>query len=296
MAALSRAGLLGALLRLCAWMPLPLAHGLGVLLGWLLYAMPTRSRHITQINLALCLPEQDRRSRGRLTRRSLAETGKALTESGAVWLWPGERACALVHDVTGEALVREALSAGRGVILAFPHLGCWELVALYCSSRRPMTTLYRPPRVAALDALLRRGRERMGARLVPTDARGVRALYEALRQGQLIGILPDQEPAPGNGVFAPFFGVPAWTQVLLPRLARRTGAAVVYAYAERLPRGQGFRVHFLPAPSGLSAATPEQGAAVMNQGTETCIRRLPEQYQWSYRRFRTHPTGSPAVY
>jgi len=132
-------------------------------------------------------------------------------------------------------------------------------------------------------------RSRFGARLVPANAQGVRALLKALRRGELVAILPDQEPRFGQGVFAPFFGQPAYTLSLVGKLLRKTGAKAVMGYMERLPDHAGYRIHYLPAPEGVADADPIKAATALNQGVEQCARALPAQYQWSYRRFRRQP-------
>ncbi|HKK13863.1 MAG TPA: lysophospholipid acyltransferase family protein [Gammaproteobacteria bacterium] len=293
---MSRASLVRLLLRGFALLPLPVAHGVGAALGWLLSVVPNSLRRTSETNLRLCLPEVSADRRRRLVRRSLVETGKTAAESGAVWLWPPERVMPLVRETVNERLMEDAVAAGRGVILATPHLGSWEMAGLHASVRFGITSLYRPPRMAELETLLRRARERTGARLVPTDAGGIRALYHALGRGEVMGILPDQEPAPGAGVFAPWFGVPAYTMSLLSRLARKTGAPVIFIYAERLPFGRGFRLHYRGADPAVASADPREAAAALNRSVEACVRALPAQYQWSYRRFRTRPDGQAPVY
>src|SRR3569623_1838123 len=165
-----------------------------------------------------------------------------------------------------------------------------------CSARYPLTSLYRPPRMREMDALVRRGRERLGARLVPVDAGGVRALYQTLARGEVIGMLPDQEPGAGNGLFAPLFGIEANAMALLPRLAIKAGAPVIFCYAERLSWGRGYHLHFIPAPSAIQAAPIEHAVRVMNEGVEALVRRCPQQYQWGYKRFRTRPAGEKPLY
>jgi KDO2-lipid IV(A) lauroyltransferase len=128
------------------------------------------------------------------------------------------------------------------------------------------------------------------------DAGGVRALYQALDRGELVGMLPDQEPGAGNGVFAPLFGIQANSMVLLSRLAIKTGAPVIFAYAERLSHGRGYHLHFLPAPPAINQAPLEHSVAIMNEMVETLIRQKPQQYQWGYKRFRTRPAGESAIY
>jgi KDO2-lipid IV(A) lauroyltransferase len=291
-----RARLIKLLLSLFAALPLPVAHAIGTVLGFALIVLPNSLRRITKINLDLCYPELDTRARARLARRSLMETGKTIMEMGAMWCWPATQLLGKMRAVSGLDVADAAHRRGRGVIFASPHLGCWEMAGLYVSSRYPMTTLYRPPRLAALEALSREARARLGARLVPTDASGVRALYQALGRGEAVGILPDQNPDPGGGVFAPFFGMPAYTMVLIARLTRKTGAALIITYAERLPRGAGYQLHMIEAPEEFASAAPEQAGAILNRLIEDGVRAHPEQYQWSYKRFRVRPEGERGVY
>lgn len=291
-----RARLINRLLRACAALPLPFAHAVGTAIGWGLILIPNELRRISRINIPLCLPELKPAQQKRLIRTSLIESGKTMTEAGALWLWPDARLLALVKNTRGEEHLRTALTTGKGAILAVPHLGAWEMIGLYCSAHYPMTSLYRPPRLVEMDDVVRHGRERFGAKLVPADAGGVRALYQALHRGELVGMLPDQEPGAGNGIFAPLFGVRANTMVLLSRLAIKTGAAVIFGFAERLPRGQGYRLHFIPAPPAINEEPLEQSVAVMNMMAERLVRQKPEQYQWGYRRFRTRPEGEEKIY
>jgi KDO2-lipid IV(A) lauroyltransferase len=291
-----RARLIRWLLQLFAALPLWLAHTLGHLIGWGLCFIPNDLRRISAINIPLCFPQLDRRQQRHLMHASLVESAKTMAEAGALWLWPAARLKSLVQATSGEQHLRAALAAGKGAIIAVPHLGAWEMVGLYCSLHYPMTSLYRPPRLVELDEMVRHGRERLGARLVPVDAGGVRALYQTLGRGELVGMLPDQEPGAGNGVFAPLFGIQANTMVLLSRLAIKTGAPVIFCYAQRLPNGRGYHLHFLPAPPAINEAPLARSVAIMNDMVETLIKQRPEQYQWGYKRFRTRPAGEPAIY
>lgn len=283
------------LLRLLARLPLPLLHGMGNLLGWLSWLVPNPNKTVTQRNLELCFPDLMPAARRTLARRTLIETGKALLETPLLWLAPGERVLGLVREVRGLELVEQGLAGGKGVIAVSPHLGNWELCGLYLA-RYGITSLYRPPRKQALEKLICQSRTRLGGSVVPTDARGVRALYQALARGGLIGILPDQDPRDEAGEFAPFFGVAAKTMTLLPRLAHKSGAPVLFTFAERLPRGRGFRLHFLPAPADIASDDVTVAVTALNQGVEQCVRIAPEQYQWAYKRFRTRPEGEPPLY
>ena len=284
-------------LHLCAWLPLPINHAVGALLGWLIYLIPNRLRYSTLKNIDLCFPYLPQKDKNRLIRTSLIETGKTLTEASPLWRYSKNKIHTLVKQVRGKELIDRALQHGKGVIIAFPHLGTWELLSLYCSSMYSMTTLYKTPNMAYLDKMVREGREHLGATLVPVqNASSMRKLYQALEQNQLVGILPDQEPSVGSGVFAPFFGLPAYSMTLVSRLAQKTGATVLVAYAKRLPKGQGYEIFFTPTPSGFATCSLEESVTYLNTGMEKCIRELPEQYQWSYKRFRTRPSGAQKVY
>lgn len=291
-----RAYLIKAILSILSVMPLSVTHTVGVIIGWWLYLTPTDLKRISSINLKLCLPSSDASSRKRLLRDSLVETAKTATELGPLWHWRKERIMALVKKSSGEETLEHALKQGQGVILAVPHLGAWEMVGLYCSAKYPMTSLYRPPRITGLDTLVRSARGRFGAQLVPTDISGIRALYHALARGELVAILPDQEPAMGNGMFTPFYGIPAYTMTLLYRLTRRTNATVLYTYAERLPMGKGYHLHFVPAPQDIKEYDQIQALELMNKNIEMCIDNIPEQYQWCYKRFRKRPDEYTGFY
>jgi KDO2-lipid IV(A) lauroyltransferase len=279
------------LLTLTAWLPLRVNHALAWALGRLMSVIPNDARRVTRINLQLCLPELDDGQRRELEKHSLIEMVKSGLELGPMWLSRQSRCLGLIRAVHGEDLLEQAMRDRRGVILMVPHIGMWELIGIYGSSRYPMTSLYRPARLAGLDSIMRHGRERCGATLVPTDARGIRALYQALSRGELIAILPDQEPRWGNGVFAPFFGHQAYTATLLPRMAGKSRATVLLTWAERLPRGRGFDLHFESVSADCHASDPVRAATAINAEVERLVRALPAQYQWHYRRFRTRPEG-----
>ncbi|GAC1629322.1 MAG: lysophospholipid acyltransferase [Nevskia sp.] len=287
--------LLRLLLTIIGGLPLPLLHGCGWLLGLLLWLLPNRFRAITQRHLERCLPELDAASRARIARRSLIESMKAVIEAPAIWFGPAWRLRRWIDAPAAAAVLRAAQAQGRGVILLTPHLGSWELSSFFCSQIAPITVLYKPQKGAA-DAVIRAGRARWpGVRPVPTTGGGVKALLSALRRGEMIGILPDHDPPEDSGtVFAPLFGLPANTMQLVAKLAGRAGAPVLFIAAERLSWGRGFRFHLREAAAELADA--EAGPAALNRGVEACVRAWPEQYWWSYRRYRRRPAGGEDLY
>ena len=279
------------LFKLLARLPLPVLHALGIALGWLIYWTPGRHSERMRSNLlqsGLCVPGRDCR---RLLRQTISESGKAIVELLPVWLRPYESVLKLVKGTTGWERVDAMLATGKGAILIGPHIGCFEILNLHYAARHPVTVMYKPPRKAVLAKLMLDGRQRGYATLVPTDLSGVRAQLAALKRHEAIGTLPDQVASSGDGVWAPFFGRPAYTPTLAASLQRKTGAAVFFIAAERLSWGRGYHLYAFPVDDPLPA--DKTAAAIrINQGVEDVVRRFPAQYMWSYNRYK-RPAGAP---
>jgi len=291
-----RTVLIKAALYCLAWLPLPVLHGLGCLAGGLLGRLPNQLKAVSARNIELCLPELDASRQAALVRRSLLETGKTAFEIGALWLRPAQHVLRLVRQVDGLEHIEAARTAGHGMILATPHLGAWEVAGLYCAHAFDITCLYRPLRLSGLEQLVNRARSRAGGHYVPANARGIRMLYKTLEEGNAVAMLPDQEPQAGTGVFAPFFGVPAFSMVFLSRLAAKEHTPVVFVWCERLARGCGYHLHFMPAADQVYSTDLASSVAGINSTVERAVRECPQQYQWSYKRFRTRPDGEAGLY
>jgi len=269
------------LFQLLSHLPLHWLHRLGVALGWLVYLLTPSYRLRLQENL-------HRGGYSALRGAAIAEAGKSLLELAFVWCAPPQRVLRTVQ-IDDWAVAQTALDSGRGVIFLTPHLGCFEIIAQVIAARVPLTALYRAPRKSALKTLIEGARSRANLILAPADLGGVRALLRALKSGAAIGLLPDQVPQNGEGVWADFFGTPAYTMTLPAKLQRMTGAIVILSYAQRLPGGKGFVVRFVPCPP-LEGESPQQQARVLNGAMEKLIGCCPAQYFWSYNRFKT-PAG-----
>ena len=291
-----RARRLRAILRFFSFMPMPVAHVIGAGIGFLLVFIPNKPRRISLINIALCYPDKSHSWHHKLMRRSMVETGKAFAEFGPLWFWKKERIEKLITEVYDEDVVDTALAEGNGMLIATPHMGSWELSSLYGCSRFPMTILYKPSRIPEIDPLILDARERFGAKMVPIDVSGIKAVVSALAKGETMGMLPDQEPKQGNGAFAPLFGVPAYTPTILSKLGSRKRVPVVFAMMERLPLGQGFSLHYMRASDDMYHSDPAVAARAINQCVEKCINIAPQQYMWNYKRFKTLPDGSTRDY
>jgi KDO2-lipid IV(A) lauroyltransferase len=282
-------------LKALALLPLRINHGIGAIIGWLFYLLPNDIKRTALINLRLCLPEYNQQQRKRLLRETLIETGKSFTELGPVLMWPKRKILHTIRRVENLTLVNEAFQKNKGLIILTPHHGCWELNGLYCANFLPLTNLYRPPRESSIENILMKARERTGATLVPTNTSGVKSLYTAINRKEVVGILPDQD-AGESGVYAPFFGVDANTVKLIPRLINKTGAPVLMVYAQRLPRGQGYDIHFVQPDENIYSADIKEAATAMNRSVEQCIRQQISQYQWSYKRFKRNADGGASPY
>lgn len=278
------------LLRLTGRLPLRVLHGLGAGLGWLLWRLPNPLRAKAVETLSHVETQFGGTTRHELLKPALIETGKGALELCKIWSGDPRAALGLIREVRGLEHFDAALGADRGLIVAAPHLGCWELLNFWLCSRTSIAIAYRPPRRAEIEPLLIRARGALAAEQVRAEgAGGVRALFKRLTTGGVVGILPDQQPKSGDGEFATFFGTKALTMVLLSRLARRTGATVLCAFAERLPKGAGFRLHILPAPEGIADSDLPTAVTALNRGVEDCVRIAPTQYQWAYRRYSIRP-------
>ena len=280
----------GWMLRALGVLPLPLLYAIGTGLGHALWwRKRARERVHVEVNMRIVHPALDDVACMELTRACLIETGRAVTEMAAVWGRGARHALMLVREVGGLPLFNAALQSGKGLIIAAPHLGCWELLNYWLCAHTPIAILYAPPRDLAWEALLVRARGDLDPELVRAAGAGVRALYKRLAAGGVVGILPDQQPKRGEGQFAPFFGFDANTMVLLPRIAQRTGATVLFAFAERLPRGAGFRIRILRAPDGIADTDLHVACSALNRGVEQCVDLAFPQYQWVYKRWAERP-------
>jgi len=216
---------------------------------------------------------------------AVGQSGRMTAELPRLWLgrtphleWADDRAATLAY------------AQGQGVLFLTPHMGCFEVTAQalalrYGAEHGQLTVLYRPARHAALGEVMALARNRPGLQAVPTTLAGVRQMIKALRAGEAVGLLPDQVPPEGMGVWAPFFGRPAYTMTLAARLALQTGARVVLIWGERLPWGRGYRLHTRPLGHDLSADL-ETAVVQINQAMEAMVQLCPQQYLWAYARYK----------
>jgi len=278
-------------MRFCARLPLWLNHAMGASLGAFYVLFPSRDRRIVWVNLTIAYPEMSGINRAKLCTAYFLSLGKTLTELGPLWMWSKDRLMPLVREVRGQALLDNAFSGGKGAMVLCPHMGTWELVGPFLSVQHPMTILYQPFEQPEIAAFMQAARERLGAKLVPTDMSGVRALLSSLKRNEFVGILPDQDPGDNGGIYAPFFTKPANTMVLASKLLRKSHAPVFFTVCERLSWGRGYRLHVLAADSDIYSEDDLISVTALNEGVERCVALNPSQYVWNYKRWRRQVDG-----
>ncbi|WP_394001494.1 lauroyl acyltransferase [Luteimonas sp. WGS1318] len=288
------ARLLYLLATLVGALPAPLQRGIASAVATLGRITGSRESRVALRNLELAYPELSTDERRALQRAILRMTALQTLETLRFWTRPHARNLAALREQHGVGLFDAALASGRGLIVVAPHHGNWELLNQWLAARTPISILYRAPDSAIGEAFLRLVRAGGPDRVRQVRAEGpaVRQLWKTLKDGGVVGILPDQQPKAGDGVFAPFFGMPALTMTLVSRLAERTGAEVLFAWCERIGDGPDFALRIETAPDGIADTDPQRAAAALNAGVEHIARRDPAQYQWTYKRYKARPSGS----
>ncbi|NTW58045.1 MAG: lysophospholipid acyltransferase family protein [Nitrospirae bacterium] len=281
------------IMRLLSLLPLPAIWLLGSTLGAFLHLFPSKIRTVTRINVSLCLPELGKAGQRKLVRRHFRALGVSMLCYGFAW-WSSPARLRRLVMFRDRQLYDNAIASGRAIILMTPHFLSLDVGGICLSSERPMITMYRSSRNKLVDAMLKK-RARFGAVLFERKS-NLKALIRHLREQRPFYYLPDQDSGGAEGVFVPFFGVPAATVTALSRIAKMTNAVVIPCYNRILPWGRGFEVCFEEPLSGFPSDDPEKDARRMNEEVERAVRQNPEQYLWGYRRFKTRPEGSPPVY
>lgn len=272
------------LLRWLARRSLWFLHACGSALGWAGYLLSPTYRARLRENAALAgITAADRRE-------AVRQAGQLVMELPRLWLRPRDEPMADPARWAGREQLERWVDSPQGLVLLTPHMGSFEVAAqAYAETfgaRKPMTVLYRPARKHWLRELEETARARPHLATAPATLGGVRQMLRALKRGETVGLLPDQVPPEGMGVWAPFFGRSAYTMTLATRLVRQTGAQFGVLCAERLARGAGYVVHVLPPPQLAAEADDEADAIALNRAMEQTILQRPGQYLWGYHRYK----------
>lgn len=284
------------LLRLIAFLPLSLSQKLGAFMGYLSFVLNTREVQIAKQNISLCFSEMDSVSRKLLLRQYCVESGMLAVETAFAWFNRPEKVIKQIRDVQGEHFMEAAHAQNSGVIVVLPHLGNWEMLNAYILSKYSGSAMYTPARLKAVNRVMIAGRERTGLKLEEASSKGVLGLFKTLKKGGTLFILPDQEPSVESGEFAPFFGIETLTMTLISKLANKSQAPAIIAYAKRNGVGEGFSIVFKSLDSSLSSDDIHISLKTLNEAVEACVRENPTQYLWGYKRFRKKPEGEQSRY
>lgn len=284
------------ILKLSGLIPLRWAQRLGAGIGYLMARFRNRSREVARLNLQLVYPELPAPERQQLWTETLRQTGMVSMEMGVLWGASPAKGLSLVRNVHNLEYLQQALAEQKGVLFCVPHLGNWEVLNHYITQLTDVVAMYRPAKDPALDRWMLNSRQKTGIRLVPTTSSGVKELFRSIKRGEFVGILPDQEPRPRSGVFAPFMGMPTLTPKLCHELLRRSDAVALFGFSRRLPNGEGFDVHFVKPDERIYSDDAVVSATALNQAIEACVQQAPEQYQWTYKRFKRQPDNGKNPY
>ena len=270
-------------LAFCSLLPLRANHSFGAFLGKLLFVFNSNAKNASRRNLEICFPNLSKSDLRKLLKKALVETGKNLTESGLIWNQSFEENTKLIRNIKGE----NYLESPKKTILLVPHIGCWEITGRVIANKRKITFMYRPLRNLKQNEYLFARRNQGKLIMASANKSGILKIHRALSSGELVGILPDQDPGEDGGIMVPFFNKEVNTMTLLSRLAKKHNAQVLMFWAKRLEKGRGYDLNIEPVDLSKDGEDIESYTKVMNNSIESLIRKTPEQYMWGYRRFKS---------
>ncbi len=282
-----------ALMSIMSWMPSRMLWVLGGILGSFFSWLPSPARRFAEKNIELCFPDKSFEERRKLVKRHFRLSGFAILSLGITWFAPGWRMKQFI-SVRDKHYLDDAFASGKNVILLAPHFIGLDMGGVRLSMERKYVSMYRKSRDPLLEYLFQR-RERFGAIVVERHA-SLKPILRLIREGRPFYYLPDQDMGERASVFVPFFGIPAATVTALSRIAETTNSAVVPCITRILPYGRGYEVRLYPPFENFPTDDPIADARRMNQEIEKWVREMPEQYMWSYRRFKTRPNNEPSLY
>lgn len=279
-----RSILFNLIIQITSWLKLKTAHKWAEFLSQMVWRWSEKQKRITLSNIKLCYPELNPDKQTKLAQDSLTETIKSMFELGLIWKKYNKDINQVINQVHGMEVFESALTKNQGILLAIPHFGNWEILNFWLSQHNSFSFLYKPPENPKIEKLLLKYRGSCGANQITADVKGVRKIIEALKQNNILAILPDQQPKNGQGVYAPFMGQEAYTMTLFSKIAAKTKVPVIFAVAERLADSRGFDLHFKVAPDAIYGDV-KSSVIALNETIADMVKINPSQYQWTYKRF-----------
>lgn len=285
-----KAVLANILFTILALLPLRIARALAAISAWIVLRFPNNTVcKISAINLSLIKPELDDKAKRHFLRDTINSTLMTAFEMPIIWKKSNEWLNRNITQEVGLEIIEEAIASNRGVIVLCPHIGNWEVFGRKLADYGPTTSLYQPLKLTFLEDQVRKGREKSGAELVPTNRQGISKLIQRLKSGYITGILPDQQPDEGSGLYVPFCGVPAYTMTLIYRLVQKLNCQVVLGYAIR--DAKGFQIIFKSVDKEIYSDDKFESIVALSKAVEQSLEEDIAQYQWAYKRFRKQPNG-----
>lgn len=287
---------LHAFLKLLSKFPISLIQQLALLVAFLLHFSSGKIKKTIERNLLIAYPEWDQQQRQQMTK--LAMRSQLLSMSEFIKCWGNSTAYSVkqIKHVHGESLFHEAIAAGKGIILVTPHLGTWEFLNAWCNQFAELVIMYKPDEQQAINQFVLKARSGLNATLVPANETGVRQIFKALKQGGVTAILPDHLPEPSGGIYSPFFGCPVFTTTLVSKLAQKTQCAVLQLSCIRNSDHNGFDIYIEKVDDAIKSCNLQESVDALNAAMEQLIRRAPQHYHWTYKRFKVYPLLDQAYY
>ncbi len=269
-------------------------YRLSRLLYWIFRPFNFKFKRTIRTNLSRCWPNLSPQALEKLAQKVEHQTIWRMLEMP--YFWFGQNRDTALKQRFGEEALKQDFEKGQGIIILAPHLGAWEMVNCYMGMHYPSAALYKPFKKAYQETLLHQARERYGTEMYPATLAGIKGLFGALKRGCCVGVLPDHDPGKNGGEIVPFFGIPTNTTTLIAKLASKSQAPLYFAFTERLPKGEGFQLHFVKASALLASPDLKIAATALNEDIAKLIATCPEQYEWSYKRFRRTPWQNGEFY
>jgi len=272
--------------KIIALSPLWLLQNLALMIAFILNLFNSSIKRITSINIQLAYPDLSETAQRQLVSQSIRSQCLTYIEFIKCWGMPPSYSLALLKNINGAHVLTEALANKKGVIVVVPHFGCWELLNAWLNLYTEPMIMYKPNKNKGINRYLLEAREKFNATLVPTDETGIRAIFKHLKQGGLTVILPDHLPKPSGGIYSNFFGQNTLSMTLVSKLAAKTQCNVIGLSCIRQPNLRYFDVHCQTLAEEILSKDLQCSVDSLNIAMQDIINQAPEQYIWSYKRFR----------
>lgn len=263
---------------------------LGLMIGSIAAWFPHGPAWVIRRNLKLCFPEQSERWINQTTKQNLIYTAQTALEFTKTWGAVPQYSIEQMTEIENAELFFNAIKSPKGCFILVPHYGNWEFMNAWVSQHANPVIMYKPSKNKSMDVFVRNARTRLNTKLAPTDEKGVKAIFKALKAGGVSIILPDHTPHDNGGIFAPFFGVSVWSGILASKLIQKTQCEVIMLSCVHHPSGKGFKITVDTVEPDVYSADLLTSASAVNKSVENLIRRNPAQYQWIYKRFKNCET------